>query len=207
MMENQFSLSDFVLENYFDFQFGRHFTWFGFSAKTMNIWICVDSILHTIKLARLGFRSCGIHYWVKLQLSPDMNKYVTLKHPYWGIQIIIHICASCQFSFQPFCFLQLQFPAPALLSLNFSLLQKISLADMETALVRNLTDHMGNNLLHIVCRQVSITDHFSLLSIYCYDCYCYCYDIMIVEQGHTTLLAWLASRLGGELEQVMVATY
>ena len=37
MMENQFSLSDFVLENYFDFQFGRHFTWFGFSAKAMNI--------------------------------------------------------------------------------------------------------------------------------------------------------------------------
>ena len=38
--------------------------------------------------------------------------------------------------------------------LTFSSLQKSSLADMETALVRNLTDHMGNNLLHIVCRQV-----------------------------------------------------
>ena len=30
---------------------------------------------------------------------------------------------------------------------------------------------------------------------------------MIVEQGHTALLAWLASRLGGELEQVMDATH
>ena len=38
--------------------------------------------------------------------------------------------------------------------LMLSFLQKSSLADMETALVRNLTDHMGNNLLHIVCRQV-----------------------------------------------------
>ena len=44
---------------------------------------------------------------------------------------------------------------------NFYFLQKISLADMETALVRNLTDHMGNNLLHIVCRQVNC-HHFCM---------------------------------------------
>ena len=31
--------------------------------------------------------------------------------------------------------------------------------------MRNLTDHMGNNLLHIVCRQVSITGHFSHIAM------------------------------------------
>ena len=46
-------------------------------------------------------------------------------------------------------------------TLTFNFLQKISLADMETALVRNLTDHMGNNLLHIVCRQVNC-HHFCM---------------------------------------------
>ena len=29
--------------------------------------------------------------------------------------------------------------------------------------------------------------------------------VMIVQQGHTALLAWLASRLGGELEQVILS--
>ena len=42
---------------------------------------------------------------------------------------------------------------------------------MERALVRNLSDHLGNNLVHVVARH-----------------------------GHVSLLPWLASRLGPELE-------
>ena len=45
---------------------------------------------------------------------------------------------------------------------------------MERALVRNLSDHLGNNLLHVVARY-----------------------------GHVSLLPWLASRLGPELESAL----
>ena len=38
-------------------------------------------------------------------------------------------------------------------------IQVKSLSDLESALVRNLTDHFGNNLMHIIC----IHDHDSLL--------------------------------------------
>ena len=45
---------------------------------------------------------------------------------------------------------------------------------MERTLIRNLSDHLGNNLLHIVCRH-----------------------------GHVSLLSWLASRLGPELDNAL----
>ena len=45
---------------------------------------------------------------------------------------------------------------------------------MERALVRNLSDHLGNNLVHVVARV-----------------------------GHVSLLPWLAARLGPELESAL----
>ena len=54
------------------------------------------------------------------------------------------------------------------------MLQKDGLTDMERTLVRNLSDHRGNNLLHCVAR---------------------C--------GHAHLLPWLAARLGSELEPAL----
>ena len=54
------------------------------------------------------------------------------------------------------------------------LLQKEALSDMEKTLIRNLSDHLGNNLLHIVCRH-----------------------------GHASVLPWLAARLGPELDSAL----
>ena len=45
---------------------------------------------------------------------------------------------------------------------------------MEKTLIRNLSDHLGNNLLHIVCRH-----------------------------GHASVLPWLAARLGPELDSAL----
>lgn len=54
-------------------------------------------------------------------------------------------------------------------------MQAASLSDMERTLVRNLTDHLGNNLVHVVARH-----------------------------GHAAqLLPWLATRLGPELEPAL----
>jgi len=51
---------------------------------------------------------------------------------------------------------------------------KEGLSDMEKTLIRNLSDHLGNNLLHIVCRH-----------------------------GHASVLPWLAARLGPELDSAL----
>jgi len=51
---------------------------------------------------------------------------------------------------------------------------KEALSDMEKTLIRNLSDHLGNNLLHIVCRH-----------------------------GHASVLPWLAARLGPELDSAL----
>jgi len=51
---------------------------------------------------------------------------------------------------------------------------KEALSDMEKTLIRNLSDHLGNNLLHIVCRH-----------------------------GHVSVLPWLAARLGPELDSAL----
>ena len=45
---------------------------------------------------------------------------------------------------------------------------------MEKTLIRNLSDHLGNNLVHIVCRH-----------------------------GHASVLPWLAARLGPELDSAL----
>ena len=45
---------------------------------------------------------------------------------------------------------------------------------MERTLIRNLSDHLGNNLLHILCRH-----------------------------GHVTVLPWLAHTLGPELDSAL----
>lgn len=51
---------------------------------------------------------------------------------------------------------------------------KEAMSDMEKTLIRNLSDHLGNNLLHIVCRH-----------------------------GHASVLPWLAARLGPELDSAL----
>lgn len=45
---------------------------------------------------------------------------------------------------------------------------------MERTLIRNLSDHLGNNILHILCRH-----------------------------GHVTILPWLAAKLGPELDSAL----
>ena len=53
-------------------------------------------------------------------------------------------------------------------------LQKEALGDMERTMIRNLSDHLGNNLLHVVSRH-----------------------------GLVLLLPWLAARLGPELNPAL----
>ena len=53
-------------------------------------------------------------------------------------------------------------------------MQKEALGDMERTMIRNLSDHLGNNLLHVVSRH-----------------------------GLVLLLPWLAARLGPELNSAL----